>query len=42
MTVVVDISCPFCGESDDVQKLDLSTYRCGECGEEFSQADVEP
>ena len=42
MTVVVDIPCPNCGETRDVTKEGLATYRCGSCGTEFDQGDVEP
>jgi len=42
MTVVVDIACPKCGETDPVRKEGLGTYRCLECDHTFSQTDVEP
>jgi len=42
MTVVVDIACPKCGETDPVRKEGLGTYRCIECDHTFSQTDVEP
>ncbi|MFB6171305.1 MAG: hypothetical protein ABEJ23_02145 [Haloarculaceae archaeon] len=42
MTAVVDISCPDCGRTDPVVKLRLDTYRCQECGREFSHQDVLP
>ncbi len=42
MTVVVDISCPKCGQTDPVRKESLATYRCIDCDHSFSQTDVEP
>lgn len=40
MTIVMDIACPSCHRSDSVQKHGLGTYRCTECGREFSQDDL--
>ena len=42
MTVVVDISCPACGEQQAVHKVGLGRYACDECGHDFDHADVEP
>jgi len=41
MTIVVDIACPNCGRTDTVRKEGLGTYRCAECGHEFTQEDIE-
>ncbi|MFB6173719.1 MAG: hypothetical protein ABEI39_03675 [Halobacteriales archaeon] len=40
MTIVLDISCPECGQSEPVRKVGLATYRCTECGIEFDHEDV--
>ena len=40
MTVLVDIECPDCGSTASVRKVGIGTYRCGECGREFTEADV--
>lgn len=42
MTVVIDISCPECGQTQSVRKERLGTYRCIECDHTFDQADLEP
>ncbi|MFB6361791.1 MAG: hypothetical protein ABEH59_10790 [Halobacteriales archaeon] len=42
MTVVVDISCPECGETRAVRKVSIGRYRCEECGATFDQAAVDP
>ncbi|MFB6135414.1 MAG: hypothetical protein ABEJ04_01520 [Halobacteriaceae archaeon] len=42
MTVAIDIACPSCGSVTGVRKESLDTYRCAECGREFSPEDVTP
>jgi ribosomal protein L37AE/L43A len=42
MTVVVDISCPECGETQAVRKVGIGRYECGECGATFDETQVEP
>jgi ribosomal protein L37AE/L43A len=42
VTAVIDIPCPDCDRIDAVRKEGLGTYRCGECGREFDQTDVQP
>ncbi|WP_256465437.1 hypothetical protein [Halorientalis marina] len=42
MTLLVDIDCPDCGRSEPVRKVGIGTYRCGECGREFTESDVLP
>lgn len=42
MTVVVDISCPACGETQAVRKVGIGQYECRECGEAFDETQVEP
>lgn len=42
MTVVVDISCPECGETNTVRKVGIGRYVCGECGASFDQTEVQP
>ncbi len=41
MTVLVDISCPECGLTEPVRKLQIGRYRCAECGFEFTQDDID-
>lgn len=40
MTVVVDIPCPRCNQSESVRKQSIGTYRCAECGFEFGPEDL--
>lgn len=42
MTVVVDISCPECGESEAVRKVGIGRYACDECGARFDHTEVRP
>lgn len=42
MTVVVDIDCPACGETQSVRKVGIGRYECGECGNAFDQSAVGP
>lgn len=42
MTVVVDISCPECGETEAVRKVAIGQYECDECGATFEHTEVEP
>lgn len=42
MTVLVDISCPECGETRAVRKVSIGQYRCEECGATFDQSAVDP
>jgi len=42
MTVVMDIACPACGSLTAVQKVGIGTYRCTDCGHEFTHEDVRP
>ncbi len=42
MTVLVDINCPSCDSTGAVRKLGIGSYRCEDCGCEFSQADILP
>ena len=42
MTVLVDISCPECGETRAVKKVSLDQYECGECGATFDQTAIDP
>jgi len=42
MTVLVDISCPECGETRAVKKVSLDQYECGECGAIFDQTAIDP
>lgn len=40
MTILVDIGCPDCGRTESVRKVGIGTYRCVECGREFTEADL--
>jgi len=40
MTVLVDIGCPACGRTEPVRKVGIGTYRCVDCGREFTEAEV--
>lgn len=42
MTVVVDISCPECGETQSVRKVGIGRYECGACGATFDGTAVGP
>lgn len=42
MTVVVDISCPECGETQAVRKVGIGRYECTECGATFDETEVQP
>jgi len=42
VTHVVDIGCPSCEATRAVRKVGIGTYRCGECGREFSQDEIMP
>lgn len=42
MTIVVDISCPACGEQQALRKVGLGRYSCGACGHDFDQTEVRP
>ncbi|WP_424019234.1 hypothetical protein ACOZ4N_07110 [Halorientalis pallida] len=42
MTLLVDIACPSCGRTRPVRKVAIGTYRCGDCGREFTEADIDP
>lgn len=42
MTVVVDIPCPACGETEAVRKVGIGQYECGACGTSFDDSQVRP
>lgn len=42
MTVVVDIACPECGETDAVRKIGIGRYECQECETRFDDTEVSP
>jgi ribosomal protein L37AE/L43A len=42
MTVLVDISCPECGETRAVRKVSIGQYKCDECGATFDQTAIDP
>jgi ribosomal protein L37AE/L43A len=37
---VLDIACPDCGETENVEKEAVDRYRCRECGGRFTHEDV--
>lgn len=41
MTILVDISCPECGQTEPVRKLKIGQYRCTDCELDFTQTDID-
>lgn len=41
MTVVVDIACPECGETQAVRKVGIGRYECHACGTAFDATEVD-
>jgi ribosomal protein L37AE/L43A len=42
VTLVVDIACPSCDRTQTLRKVAIGTYRCGDCGREFSREEIDP